>query len=284
MGNTGKRVRKRYIALGFLLAYIVVCQSCMTMRSTPRETATFFGKAKVAYLDAKIWAHGHPVHYIETGSPKNPTLLFVHGSPGSWNAFQRYLSDPLLLKKYRMIAVDRPGFGYSDFGEARDLATNSEWISEVARQTKNGRPVILVGHSLGGPLIAKMAADHPALFDKLVILSGSVDPDLEKAERWRNWLKTPPLRYLVPGALRPSNDELSWLRRDLVLLRPQLRSISAHVTVIHGTKDPLVPFANAAFLQKELVNAASVRVVPIEGANHFIPWERYSLIRDELLR
>jgi pimeloyl-ACP methyl ester carboxylesterase len=67
------------------------------------------------FFKIRMFFDGHNLHYIETGNAQKPTLI-LHGSPGSWNAFKEYLQDTTLLKKYRMIAIDRPGFGYSDFG------------------------------------------------------------------------------------------------------------------------------------------------------------------------
>jgi pimeloyl-ACP methyl ester carboxylesterase len=49
----------------------------------------------------------------------------------------------------------------------------------VAKQRQNGKQVILVGHSLGGPLIARMTMDYPELIDGLVFVAGSVAPKLE---------------------------------------------------------------------------------------------------------
>jgi hypothetical protein len=63
-------------------------------------------------------------------------------------------------------------------------------------------------------------------------------------------VKSVPLRYLVPGALRPSNDELWWLK-NLFSLAPELKKITSAV-IIHGTKDALVPFSNVAFMKKAL--------------------------------
>ena len=278
-----RHIRKRYLALAIFITYVVFCQSCMTMRFSDKETRDFFQKADVAYSDKTIVIDGFPIHYIETGNPKFPTLFFVHGSPGSWNAYRGYLTDSLLLNKFRMIALDRPGFGQSNFGSAQTLAQNSRLLSGLARKTWNGQKLTLVGHSIGGPVVVQMAADHPELVDKLVILAGSVDPKSEAPEKWRRVIMTPPLRYLIPGALRTSNDEVWSFKKELDLLEPRIGSISCEVTVIHGTEDPLVPFANAAFLQNHFRNVKSFKLIPIEGANHFIPWEHYDLIRDELL-
>lgn len=225
----------------------------------------------------------HSVHYVETGDSEKPILLFIHGSPGSWNAFKEYLADTLLLKKYRMIAIDRPGFGYSDFNVAQNLSVQSQRISEFIKSIDNKKQVILVGHSLGGPVIAKLAVDHPDWYSRIVILSGSIDPKAENPEKWRKVIKAVPIRYLIPGALRPSNDELWWLKQDLIDLEPELKKITCDVTIIHGIKDVLVPYSNVAFMTKSFINAKSLDTIIIEKADHFIPWSHYEIVRDALL-
>ena len=276
------RFKARYIFLGILFSYIVMCQSCMTMRFSDKETTTYFDSKKIAYANKTLQIGEHQLHYLETGNPENPTLLFVHGSPGSWDAFRQYLTDNLLLSKYRMIAIDRPGFGYSDFGDAENLYVQTEIIESFIDKINNQKPISLVGHSLGGPVVVEIAAEKPEQFKHIVVLAGSVDPNAETPEVWRSVIKTKPLRYLIPGALRTSNDELWLLKSDLFKLRPKLKNIRCDVTIIHGTKDPLVPYSNVAFMKKAFVNAKSIDVIPIENANHFIPWEHFDLIRDVL--
>lgn len=278
-----RRFKKRYLALALVVSYVIVCQSCMTMRLTAKETQTFFDTLHVAFRNESVVISDHTLHYVETGRSDAPVLFFVHGSPGSWDAFRRYLSDPKLLAKYRMIAVDRPGFGYSDFGEAEELHTNAKLLESLLTTLDHGHPITLVGHSLGGPVVTQMAADEPNRFQNLVILAGSVDPKAETKESWRRVFLYKPIRYLVPGALRPSNDELWWLKGSLPDLQPKIRNIHSNVVIVHGTKDPLVPFRNVDFLKRELTGAKSVTIIPIEGANHFIPWEHYDEIRAVLL-
>lgn len=276
--------KKRYVAYSFLFFYIVMCQSCMTMRFSNNETRKFFAASKTEFQDKTVVFDGYKIHYVETGDAQNPTLFFVHGSPGSWNAFKEYLSDTLLLKKYRMIAIDRPGFGYSDFGDAQNLKKQASIIGAFIKTIDNKKPFILVGHSLGGPMVVKLAVDHPSWYKHVVILAGSLDPQAENPEKWRTVIKAVPLRYLIPGALRPSNDELWWLKKDLVELEPKLTKITAAVTIIHGTKDALVPFSNVAFMQKKFVNALSIDTITIDEANHFIPWSHYDIVRNALMK
>lgn len=281
--NFIKNNKIKVFVFSLLLFYILICQSCMTMRINSSKTKEFFETAKISYIDSTVSIGKNKIHYIETGKKTNPTLFFVHGSPGSWDAYKDYLKDSLLLKKYRMIAIDRPGFGYSDFGKSENLFEQANEIEQFIETIKNGKNIYLVGHSYGGPIIVKMAVDKPKTFKGIVILAGSIDPDAETPEKWRGIFKAKPVRYIVPGALRPANDELIWLKEDLKIMKPTLNKITTNVMVIHGTKDPLVPYSNVAFIEREFVNAKSMEVISIKNANHFIPWEHFKTIRDKLL-
>lgn len=279
-----KKINKKQLLIASLIiTYIIICQSCMMMRMSPKKAKEFFEISKTSYIDKSFIDGDNKIHYIQTGNQNNPTIIFVHGSPGSWDAYKEYLKDTLLLKKYRMIAIDRPGFGYSNFRNAKNLETQSKYITTFIKSIDNKKPIILVGHSMGGPVITKLAIDDPKIFSHLIILAGSIDPKAETPEKWRPIIKAFPLRSLIPGALRPANDELWWLKKDLVVMKPNLKNIISDVTVIHGTKDQLVPFSNVGFIKNEFVNAKSMTIIPIENANHFIPWEHYQEIRNVIL-
>lgn len=281
--NYLRRNKIKVILFTTLVFYIIICQSCMTMRTSKSKTKTFFKESKTTYIDSTIKIDDSKIHYIQTGKEDLPTLFFVHGSPGSWNSYKDYLKDTLLLKKYRIISIDRPGFGYSNFGEAQDLDEQATIIEQFVEKIKNGKNLYLIGHSYGGPIIVKMAIDKPNDYKQLVILAGSVDPNAENPETWRPVFMSKPLRYLVPGALRPANDELWWLKNDLFRMKPNLKKLTTNVVIIHGTKDRLVPFSNVNFMKKEFINAKSVEEISINDADHFIPWTHYEIIRNKLL-
>jgi pimeloyl-ACP methyl ester carboxylesterase len=272
------------ITFCILLVWSLLAQSCMQFRISDEKARKQFADKglSASFITEKV--ENKKIHYVKTGSDTAATIVFVHGTPGSWNAFQQYLMDTDLIKHYRLISIDRPGFGYSDFGEAENLARQSQLMSPVLQQLKNGKPIWLVGHSLGGPMVVKLAADNPALFDKIIILAGSNDPAQEKPEKWRPVLIQTPLRLLVPGSLRPSNQELWYLKKDLVDLQKDFPKITAPVLIMHGNKDQLVPYENAAYTQKMLINAKDVQLITFDGENHFIPWTRYQEIKAELMK
>ena len=272
------------IAAVCIVIWGIVAQSCMQFRITDKEAHQHFKEAGVALVTKSFEIDDHTLHFAMTGSDTLPTLVFIHGSPGSWSAFEEYLKDKELLSKFRMISIDRPGFGDSDFGRAEHLDIQSKLISKLFDEWENGKPVFLVGHSLGGPLLIDLNARNPTRFSGLVLLAASIDPKEEPKERWRYVADVPLLRLLVPGAFRPSNRELKYFKKDIHLLEEKFSAVTCPVFIVQGMQDTFVPPANAAYAEKMLVHAASVQTTRIPDANHFIPWTRYNVIRDVLMK
>jgi pimeloyl-ACP methyl ester carboxylesterase len=91
-----------------------------------------------------------------------------------------------------------------------------------------------------------MAMDYPELVDGLIIVAGSIDPELEPDETWfRAPLATPFLSWILPRSLRASNEEIYHLKPELQKLLPYWKDVRCPVIVIQGQKDSLVPKENA---------------------------------------
>ena len=280
-----KWIRKTSWSLGIILiAWLVFAQCAMKFRTSDREAKKKFSDDGLLLFTATIPAAGCKLHYAKTGNNTLPTLFFVHGSPGSWMKFGKYLQDKDLLKKYRIVSVDRPGFGYSEFGHVKSLREQSAIITVLLKKLQNGKPIYAIGRSYGGPMIAKLEVDNPGMFSGLVLIAAALDPAAEKPEKWRPVLYKTPLNYFVPGAWRTSNEELWHLKKELKELGAGLSSITCPVFIMHGDKDRLVPLSNAAFSKKMLVNAKSVTVTIIPGANHFVSDNHYELVKETLMK
>jgi pimeloyl-ACP methyl ester carboxylesterase len=115
-------------------------------------------------------------------------------------------------------------------------------------------------------------------------LAGSVDPAEEKKESWRYLLHAGVFNYLLPGAFRPSNTELVYFKKDVYALQDKFPLVTCKVFIVHGVEDTFVPVGNAVYAQKKLINAASVNLTLIPGANHFIPWTKYDTVKKVLMQ
>lgn len=262
--------------------WLILAQSCFTFRTADAKAISKFQEDGILLKTVTVKQDGFPIHYVQTGNDSLPTLIFIHGTPGSWIAFEIYLRDSMLRAHYRMISIDRPGFGYSNFGKALNLPEQSRLMGPVLESLKNKEACWLVGHSLGGPMILQLALDYPTLANGLVVISGSIDPAAEKPERWRYIMDKTPLKLFLPGAFRPSNTELIYLKKDLKIMEPALSAISLPVYFIHGRTDSWVPPVNVEFGLKKLINAPKLDTLWLNGG-HFIPWTEFQPIRKKLL-
>jgi pimeloyl-ACP methyl ester carboxylesterase len=278
----------RYAFYGFTLLLffllIFVAPSCMSFRMSEREVRKYFQDAKVKPTLHRYKMPEREMHYAEIGSDSLPTVIFVHGSPGSWSAWVDFFKDSALIANVKMVAVDRPGFGHSGYARTeRSLQKQVELLKPVLEKYQNSRPVILVGHSLGGPLIARIVMDYPDFADGLVYVAPSIDPALEKVLWYQRAGDFFLVRWLLPGSIKASNQEILPLKGELEKMLPMWKNITQRSVYIHGTKDQLVPVANTDFAKRMLTNAPTEYVI-VEGMNHFVPWSHPQLIREAILK
>lgn len=263
---------------------IILFDACMQFRMSKADVENYFRNEPVKGLREEYVVGQQRIVYVRAGENIKPLVVFVHGSPGSLSAFIHFLKDSSLLQHAQLLTLDRPGFGDANYGKAEpSLTKQAEVLMPAIRQTANGRPVILVGHSLGGPVIARMAMDYPDEIDGLVFVAASNSPDLEPNERWfRGPLHSPLLRWILPRSFRASNDEILNLAAELDDMLPLWQNITAPATVIQGLNDKLVHPANAPFTKKQMTKAP-VRLMVEKNMNHFIPWSNPDIIRSAIL-
>lgn len=219
------------------------------------------------------------VSYLRAGEAGGARVIMVHGTPGSATAWTDYLLSP--PPGIELVALDRPGFGSSaPDGAVTRLADQAAAVAALL--PTEDRPVVLLGHSLGGAVVARVAADHPQRVSALVLLAASLDPALETIHPVQRLGAWAPIRALLPRAIRNANAELMALGPELQALADALPRIAAKVVIVHGTQDDLVPVANVPFMQARLLGARCIKVVLLEGRNHFLPWNSEAAVRDAI--
>lgn len=227
-------------------------------------------------------AGGIELSYLRNGDPTGQRVIFVHGTPGdaggNWYNMLKNVPDG-----FEFIAVDRPGFGFTQ--PKKQLVELDAQAAALAPlfETRNGKKTILAGHSLGGPIVAAAAANYPDRVGGILVLAGALDPDLEDVLFIQYVGDVPPISWLLPKVMRHSNRELIALEDELRLLQPKLASIEQPVTIIHGTDDELVPYANVPFMQRTMTGTKKLDIVKIEGMNHFLQWRQQNVVMNAVL-
>lgn len=113
---------------------------------------------------------GNRLHYVEQGSGSQ-TLLLIHGLGGVLSNYS-YAMLGELARDYRVVAIDRPGSGYSKRARraSASLAVQADVLAGVIEALHLGRPV-LVGHSLGGAVALATALRHPQKVAGLALIA-----------------------------------------------------------------------------------------------------------------
>lgn len=239
---------------------------------------------------ATITIRGVAVAYEDSGhSEQGEAVLLLHG----WGASARLYAPlrQLLAQKYRVLALDFPGFGESpeppgpwDVGAYADLVL--EFLSALHIES-----CALVGHSFGGRVIIKLAARQlaaPRVTKIVLIDSAGVKPApskqaLRKGRRYRTGkkiLSLAPIQKLFPRAIENLKQKhgsadykaASPLMRQVLVktvnedLTALLERVTPPTLLIWGRNDTSTPLADAQLMEKKIPGAG---LVVLENAGHF---------------
>lgn len=225
------------------------------------------------------------LHYAAAGDPQKPALVIIHGTPGSWQQYSRYVLEERLLEHYYTIVIDRPGWGLSTLGGEQSHASFEEQstiIGALAKALKTAsanQPVVLAGHSLGSSIAPRVAMDHPELIDGLLLFAGTLDPELG-GPRWYNRVGAiPGVGYLVGSNMMRANKEVFDLKANLGRMLPLWDSIQAQATVVQGLGDDLVYPANIDFAEQMLAPERT-QIIRLEGEGHLFPMTMRNKVMD----
>jgi pimeloyl-ACP methyl ester carboxylesterase len=234
-----------------------------------------------------VQAGPYRVRYLEAGT--GPPLVLVHGL-GSHAAQDWGRSMVLLSRHLHVYAIDLPGFGRSerppaaDYGIPMQVAAVRDFMQAVGLTRAR-----VAGISMGGWIVARLAADHPELVERLVVVAAAgMRPD------------GPPIpvdvlfphdedgvRSLVSAVRHNAPLPPSFVARDILVRRREeewiirravdsmaqgsdwldgsLARADMPVLIIWGRQDRLIPVAYATRLQAEFPRAT---LEILDGCGH----------------
>ena len=234
--------------------------------------------AEIFQAKPQFFTHaGGRLSAYETGPPTAPRLLLIHGSPGNSLAWESFVNATRLNDRFRLMIIDRPGFGASDIVE-HSLGAQSKAMQSLV--TAFCSPCTVVGHSYGGALAIQVAAHYPSHIQKVISIAGTVSPK-RQAPRWYNrWAQYFPIRSFLPQNWRYSNNEMLSLADDLMLLFDTLPTAMPPIVFLQGEEDVLVPAASPFDVLSKVDNAS---IHFRTHTNHFLIWTNIAWVYSIML-
>lgn len=176
------------------------------------------------------------LHYVDYGRPDAPLLVLVHGGRDharSWDFVAAALRD-----RYHVVAPDLRGHGDSAWAVGSQYAM-PDYLLDLNQLLRHigERPVILVGHSLGGAIVLQYAGTYPDRVSCVAAIEGLGPPpsmivDKPVEERLDEWIRTMELLATRQPRRYASLAQAEARMRDA---NPRLSAeIAAHLT-LHGT-------------------------------------------------
>lgn len=240
-------------------------------------------KAKAEY--SKPYSHfihwrDAEIHYTDEGS--GFPVLMIHGFGGSYANFQK-LAD-LMKNDYRVIRIDLPGFGLSDFPTVKEdenyIADYKEYLGYIL-DTLHLDSVYVIGNSMGGGMTWLMATDHPEKVKKIVLLDAAGYDTKDVAAKLAMFKYKSVAKVFdrgMPMFMSKSGAEKSYCMKEKI--EPAVVQLNNHFTNREGNITHMLnlarsqQFADSAWIQNVhcptlIVWGKQDEIIPLEHAYRF---------------
>lgn len=231
--------------------------------------------------------NGLNINYVLEG--EGQLVVLLHGWGSNIKLFDNLIH--LLSKKYRVLAMDMPGFGESDEPpEAWDVDGYTDFVIDFVKDFSNEK-VIFLGHSFGGRIIIKLFSrkDLPFETEKIILVdSAGVKPKKTLKAKIKQAIykigkrlfSTKLFLSLFPDALekmRKRNGSADYLAASPVMRQCLVKVVNEDLThlfplvtvpalLIWGDRDDATPLSDAKLMESTMKDAG---LAVIEGCGHY---------------
>ncbi len=228
------------------------------------------------YADMKM-------HYAAIGNDSLPILLLVHGAPGAWYLFLNQFLDTAYTNNYKIIAVDRLGYGKSGYGKAEtSTLVQTKLIAEVIKKEYYGKKIIALGRSYGAPIVGLLAVKNPEYFAKVIMISPVIDPNNEKFYWFSKLGKFKTIQFLLPKALNVATVEKYMHANEMKKIQLYWPQLNTQLYVFTGLKDKVASVQNFYFTEKEFSHLQNKKLQLLSKGSHFIMTDYPQLVYDAI--
>ena len=155
--------------------------------------------AVIHHLQFASLPNGTRLHYASAGERGRPLILFVHGFPEFWYAWEEQLAA--FGKTHFAVAPDLRGFNLSSKPAAVEAYKPRHLVEDLEQfiHALGYERCVVVAHDWGGAVCWNLAIQHPELVERLVIVNSphpfafakalASDPAQQAASAYMNWLR-----------------------------------------------------------------------------------------------
>jgi len=172
-------MKKRYLLAG--VAGVVAGAMATKLLARPKDVSWTKSLAFIYYPEYSWFTTvgGVRIHYQEAGDENAPALVLIHGFISSTLIWSQVFL-PLAEAGFHVIAIDLPGYGYSDKPNDARYTIDAQAHAVVSLMDRLGlEEAAIVGASYGGAIAATIALDYPERVARLVLI-GAVSNDEPK--------------------------------------------------------------------------------------------------------
>ncbi|MFV0433092.1 MAG: alpha/beta fold hydrolase [Leucobacter sp.] len=126
-----------------------------------------------APLRTRFHRGDHELHFFRWPRPETPRILLVHGIGMGHGVYERFIEE--IAPEVEVVAVDLPGFADCPEPEEAMSIPGTADLLAAALDDEGLSPVVAVGHSMGAQVVTELAARHPRLVSRVVLIAPSVN-------------------------------------------------------------------------------------------------------------
>lgn len=231
--------------------------------------------------------NGIKINYEEKG--EGDLIVLLHGWGSNIGLFANLID--LLAPKYKVVAMDMPGFGKSEEPPAAwEVSDYVQFVIDFLKDYDN-KEIMFLGHSFGGRVIIKLNSrtDLPFTVSKVILVdSAGILPPKSNKKSFRTYyykagkavLSTKIAKFFAPDALENFRKKMgsadyaaaSPLMRQVLVktvnedLEPLLPNIKCPTLLIWGVNDTATPLSDGEKMEKLIPDSGLVK---LENAGHY---------------
>ena len=250
-----------------LLIFFLAISFFSTFRLYSQKT-----KTPGVIFDKYVLVDGHKMHYQVAGT-RSPTVVFEGGVTDNLNSWNPVFTD--VIKFAKAVRYDRMGLGASETTTTpRSFKQMATELHSLLQNAKLYPPYILVGHSMGGPLIRAFVHLYKKEVAGMVFIDCMTEYDVNGYPKDSIEKNIPP--EAVSRRSTPEEAELYLLRTEVLSGFPEIRSfdplpdIPIHVFIGQKNTFPLAVNNRMEWYQKSISNNTESSLTILPASSHYI--------------